>query len=82
VRDHLAAFPGAGLLANVDAVGRRVLADDQQFARALRHQLLGLAQDGVRAAADEVAAQGRNDAEGAAVVAAFGDLQIAVVARA
>ena len=49
--------------------------------RARGDQLLGLAQDRVGAAADEVAADRRDDAEGAAVVAALGNLQIAVVAR-
>ena len=77
----LAALPRPGGVADVDAVGRGVLADDQQFLRAGGDQLLGLAQDRVGAAADEVAADRRDDAEGAAVVAALGDLQIAVVAR-
>ena len=81
VRRDLAALPQPRLLADVDAVGRGVLADDQQLLRARRDQLLGLAQDRVGAAADEVAAQARDDAEGAAVVAALGNLQIAVVAR-
>ena len=76
-----AVFPRPRLVADVDAIGRGVLADDQQLLGARGDQLLGLAQDRVGAAADEVAAQVRDDAEGAAVVAALGDLQIAVVAR-
>ena len=44
-------------------------------------QLLGLAQDVGGRARHEVAAQVRDDAEGAAVVAALGNLQIGVVAR-
>ena len=44
-------------------------------------QLLGLAQHVGDRPRDEVAAQRRDDAEGAAVVAAFGNLQIGVVAR-
>ena len=44
-------------------------------------QPLGLAQHVGGRARDEIAAQLRNDAEGAAVVAAFGNLQIGVVAR-
>ena len=51
-----APFHGRGLVADVDAVGRGVLADDQQLLRAGGDQLLGLAQDRVGAAADEVAA--------------------------
>ena len=75
------ALPRPGLVPEVDAVGAGVLADDQQFPGARGDELLGLAQDRVGAAADEVAAQVRDDAEGAAVIAALGNLQIAVVAR-
>ncbi len=74
-------LPRPCLVAQVDAVGAGVLADDQQLLGAGRDQLLGLAQDRVGAAADEVAADRRDDAEGAAMVAALGDLHIAVVAR-
>ena len=45
------------------------------------HELLGFAQHIRGGARDERAAQMRNDAEGAAVVAAFGNLQIGVMAR-
>ena len=74
-------MPHARLVADVDAIGRGVLADDQKLLGAGLDQLLGLAKDRVGPAADEVAAQLRNDAEGAAVVAALGNLQIAVVTR-
>ena len=76
-----AALPRRGCVADVDAIGRGVLADDQQFLGPGGDQLLGLAQDRVGAAADEIAAHRRDDAEGAAMVAALGNLQIAVVAR-
>ena len=74
-------FHGARLVTDVDAVGARVLADDQQLLGARGDQFLGFAQDRVGPAADEVAAKVRDDAEGAAVVAALRNLQIAVVAR-
>src|SRR4051795_8832136 len=77
----LSAFPWAGLMPDVDAVSRRVLADHQQLPGSGGNEFLRLAQDGVGAAAYEVAAKMRNDAECAAVVTAFGDLQVAVVAR-
>ena len=79
--DLTAGLERVGGVLQVEAVGAGVLADDQQLLRAGRDQLLRLAQDGVGAAADEVAAQARDDAEGAAVVAALGNLHIAVVAR-
>src|SRR5206468_2631096 len=76
-----AAFPRPCLVPQVDAVGARILTDDQQLPRASRHQLLRFPENRVRPAADEVAAQMRDDAEGAAVIAALGYLQIAVVPR-
>ena len=77
----LAAAPFARGVFEVAAVGAGVLGDDDELLDARFHQPLGLAQDVARLARDEVPAQGRNDAEGAAVVAAFGDLEIGVVAR-
>ena len=74
-------FHGQAACLQVDAVGRRVLADDQQLLRPRRDQLLGLAQDRVGSAADQVAAQARDDAEGAAMIAALGNLQIGIMAR-
>ncbi len=78
---HLALLPDAGLVPDVDAVGAGVLRDDEQFLDAGLGQLFSLAQHVDHRPRDEVAAQGGDDAEGAAVVAAFGDLQIGVVAR-
>ena len=75
------ALPGALGVLDVEAVGAGVLADDQQLLDAGLHQALGLGHHVRGGAAGEVAAQLRNDAERAAVVAAFGDLQIGVVAR-
>ncbi len=77
----LFALPRTRLVPDIDAIGARILADDQQFPRARGDQLLGFAEDRVGPAADEVAAQVGDDAEGAAVVAALGNLQIAVVPR-
>ena len=52
------------------------------LARSSRRVLTGLPpQKPVRYLADEIAAHRRDDAEGAAVVAAFGDLEIGVVLR-
>ncbi len=78
---HLAALPLARLVPGVDAISRRVLADDEQFARAGGDQFLRLAQHCVDPAAGELSAQRRDDAEGATVVAAFGNLEVAVMAR-
>ena len=79
--DFAAVAQLVGRVLQVEAVGAGVLADDQQFLGPGGDQFLGLAEDGVGAAADEVAAQGRDDAEGAAVIAALGNLDVAVVAR-
>ncbi len=81
VGDDLLPLPHARFAADVDAIGRGVLADHQQFLRPRLDQLFSLAQDRVGAAADQVAAQRRDDAEGAAMVAPLADLQIAVMAR-
>ena len=80
VRHDLAALPHPRFLADIHAISRGVLADDQQLLGPRRDQLLRLLEDRVGAPADEIAAQARDDAEGAAMVAAFGDLQIAVMA--
>ncbi|MCY1168746.1 hypothetical protein D9M73_87510 [compost metagenome] len=71
MRADFFAMPQARLVADVDAVGGGILADHQQFLGARFDQLLRLAQDRIGAAADQIAAQARDDAEGAAVVAAF-----------
>ena len=75
------AVPEAGAVLDIDAVGAGVLTDDQQLLHAGLEQALRLAQhiaDGTR---HQIAAHARNDAEGAAVVAAFADLQVGVVTR-
>src|SRR3546814_14085342 len=68
-------------MARIDAIGRSVLTDDEQFLRPRRDQLFGLAQHRVDTAADPFAAQIWDDAEGTAMVAALRNLQLAVVAR-
>ena len=78
---HGFALPRPAGVLEVKAVGAGVLADHQQLLRSAGDQFLGLAQDRVRAAADEVAADRRDDAERAAMVAALGDFHIAVVTR-
>jgi hypothetical protein len=66
---------------DIDPVGRGVLADDQKLACARRDQLFRLAQHSVDPAAGELSAQVRDNAEGAGVIAALGNLEIAVMAR-
>ena len=77
----LAVLPRALGIFQVDAIGRGVLRDDQQFLDAGLDQPLGLAQHVIGRPRHQIAAQFRDDAEAAAVVAAFGNLQIGVVAR-
>ena len=69
--------PGAEL--DVDAVGARVLGNHEQLAHAGRHEAGGLVQHIAHWPADEIATQRGNNAEAAAVVAAFGNLQVGVV---
>ncbi len=66
---------------DIDPVGRGVLRDHQQFAHAAFHQLFRLAQHRMGRAALKPPAHVGDDAELALVVTAFGNLQIAVVAR-
>ena len=63
-------------VAEVLAVGRRVLADQHQFARALLGQPVRLGQDVGRRSRHERPAEGRDRAERAAPVAAGRDLQV------
>ena len=70
-----------GGVAQVKAVGRGVLADDEEFPDPGGDEFFGLAQDGMGGAADERAAHRGDDAEAAGVIAAFGNLEIAVVPR-
>ncbi len=65
----------------IDAVGRGVLADHQQFAHACFDQLFRLTDHGMGGARLQAAAHVGDDAELAFVVTALGNLQIAVVAR-
>ena len=57
------------------------MADHQQFFHACFHQLASFAHHRMGRAADQFPAHIRNDAELALVIAAFRDLQIAVMAR-
>ncbi len=80
-RRQRAALPLALRVLEVEAVGARVLADDQELLHAGFDETLGLGHHVRRRAARKIAAQGWDDAEGAAVVAALGNFQIRVVAR-
>ena len=71
LRPHLALAPDAGRVLDVEAVGAGVLRDDQQLLHAGLDQLLGLAEHLADRPRDEVAAQIRDDAEAAAVIATF-----------
>ena len=64
----------------VQPIGAGILADDQQFAHARLDQLFGLAHHRMGGTADQLAAHIGDDAELAGVVAALGNLQIAVMA--
>ncbi|KAG0929904.1 hypothetical protein G6F31_017194 [Rhizopus arrhizus] len=76
-----AAVPETAAEFHVHAVGTGVLRDHQHFLHAGLDQALGLAQHIAHRTADQVAAHRRDDAEAAAVIAAFGNLQVGVVAR-
>ena len=62
--------------AEIFAVAGGVLADEGNLADAALRQALGLGNDGFKAARTKLAAQLGNDAEGAGMVAAFGNLDI------
>src|SRR3546814_16575277 len=70
MRTYLPPFPFARLMLDIDAIGRRVLADDQQFLRSGRHEFFDFAQDRFGLAADENPAKGRHGADGAEMLAA------------
>ena len=74
MRAHLTPLPLARLVPRINAISRRVLRDDQKLFGARGDQFLCLTQHGVNPAARKLSAQRRNDAEGAAVVAPFGNL--------
>ncbi|MCY1413594.1 hypothetical protein D9M71_290270 [compost metagenome] len=76
-----ATVPEVGLVFDVHAIGAGVLGDHQDLLDPGLDQALGLAQHFTHRAADQLAAHRRDDAEAAAVVAAFGNLQVGVVAR-
>ena len=67
--------------AEVFAVAGGVLPDEGDFANALLGQLLRLGDDRLEAARAKLAAQLRNDAERAGMIAAFGDLDVGRVLR-
>ena len=71
----------AGAVLHVHAVGGGVLGDHQDLLHASLFQALGFGQYFADGAAHQIPAHGGDDAEGAAVVAAFGNLEIGVVAR-
>ena len=73
--------PERAALAAIDAEEGRVLRDEQQLAHAALGQRPRLADDRVRRAAAVLAAQRRDDAERAGVVAALGDLDVGEVLR-
>jgi len=77
----LPAAPAPWRVAQVRSVGTRILGDDQQLLHSRGSEPLGFAQDFVDRPADEPAAHRGNDAEAAAVITPFGDLQVGVVAR-
>ncbi len=73
------AVPEAGTVLDVDAVGTRVLRNDQQFLDAGLEQVLGLEHHLGDRTRHQVAAHRGDDAERAAVIAALGNLQVGVV---
>ena len=79
LRAHRTAVGEVELVARVDAVGGRVLTDDDQFLHARFLQVRGFANDVADRTRDEAPAQIRDDAEGAVMVAAFADLEVGVV---
>ncbi len=81
LRADFAVLPRAPCIFQIDAIGRGVLRNDQQFLHAGADELLRLAQHVARRTRHQVAAKFRDDAEAAAVVAAFGNLQVGVMPR-
>src|SRR5690554_2676486 len=73
--------PETGAVLDIHAIGAGVLGNDQHFLHSSLDQTLRLAQHLAHRPADQLAAHRGNDAEAAAVVAAFGNLQVGVVAR-
>ena len=73
--------PAHGPIIDITAVGARVLGNHQQLLDAAARERLRFAHDVIERPAAQAAAQRRDDAETATVVAALGDLQIRIVAR-
>ena len=71
------ATPGG--IFQIRAIGAGVLGNHQDLLHPGTHQLLGLAQHLADRAAAEAPAHGRDDAEGAVMVAALGNLEIGVM---
>ncbi|CDE48212.1 putative membrane-associated oxidoreductase [Sutterella sp. CAG:351] len=78
---HGAAARERELIAEVRTVGRCVLRDHHDFLHAVFLQAPGFTHDGVHRAGVKLAAELRNDAERAVIVAAFGNLKVRVVLR-
>ena len=72
--------PDIGAIAQVQAIGAGILGDDEQFPHPGLHQARRLVQDLADGAADQVAPQAGDDAKGTAMVAAFRDLEIGIMA--
>ena len=78
---HRAALPEAGAVFDVHAVGAGVLRHHQQLFGAALDQRFGFFQHFMHRPAVQIAAQTGDDAEGAAVITAFRNFQIGIVAR-
>ena len=76
----LAARVGAGIRPAVHAEVGRVLGDQVDLLHAFGDELTGFLDDGFHRAAAMASADARDDAEGAGVVAAFGDLDVSRMA--
>ena len=74
-------FRQQGMTGQVDAIARRVLGDEVDFLDAVGCQLLYFGDDGIDGPAVQLAPYMGNDAERAAVVAAFADFHIGTVLR-
>ncbi|SPU65696.1 Uncharacterised protein [Brucella neotomae] len=81
LRTHRAVLPHGFLILDIEAIGARILRDDENFLHTRLNQFFSFAQHFVDRTRDQIAAQCRNDAEGTTVGAAFGNLQIGIMAR-
>ncbi len=81
VRAHRLAVPKTSAEFHIDAIGTGVLRDHQQFLHTGLEQVLGFQHHLGNPARHEIAAHRRNDAEAAAMIAAFGNFQVRIVAR-